>query len=385
MKTYIFRVLLLFIYVNATFSEEIGVDVEDVENDEAMQEILHLQQQEAEEQRNILLEEESLKKEAANIERTTLEKEQQDDLNSRKSKSSTKESTGTERAGRSRPGSSSSLKTARTGGIEMDEKKNRDERIRSSGGDMGEESKFFGQTSMNPKGTKSREKVSELKKMGAGSIAAEIEKKLNPELLAKHAENTAKRDEEAEEAQARLDRHKIAYKHLRPVTQILYAYNKVPCDYYSILAIGRTAGGEEVKLAYRRVAMDVHPDKNRHPDAKIAFDCLQEAYEVLSSPVKRSSYDTSLEKKQKRRWINRAKAVKNLFHNARSLMRAKIHLTELEEFKTLCRNIENGIKGFIEKIIHAPTLADKALWIRDLVADNKSRFIFAVIFFAAVS
>lgn len=63
-------------------------------------------------------------------------------------------------------------------------------------------------------------------------------------------------------------------------------------DYYEILGVAKTASGEEIKKAYRKVAIQFHPDKN--PDNKEAeekFKEAAEAYEILSDSDKRSQYD----------------------------------------------------------------------------------------------
>lgn len=63
-------------------------------------------------------------------------------------------------------------------------------------------------------------------------------------------------------------------------------------DYYDILGIGKNATPEEIKKAYRKVAIQFHPDKNPgNKEAEEKFKEAAEAYEVLSNPEKRAQYD----------------------------------------------------------------------------------------------
>ena len=63
-------------------------------------------------------------------------------------------------------------------------------------------------------------------------------------------------------------------------------------DYYVILEVSRTASGDEIKQAYRGLAMKYHPDRNPDdPAAEDSFKEASEAYAVLSDPDKRSQYD----------------------------------------------------------------------------------------------
>lgn len=62
-------------------------------------------------------------------------------------------------------------------------------------------------------------------------------------------------------------------------------------DYYETLGIPRDADAEEIKKAYRRLAMRYHPDRNAEPDAEDRFREVSEAYEVLRDEEKRALYD----------------------------------------------------------------------------------------------
>src|SRR2546421_12779152 len=63
-------------------------------------------------------------------------------------------------------------------------------------------------------------------------------------------------------------------------------------DYYTVLGVNRDASEEDIKKAYRKLAMKHHPDRN--PDSKGSEDKFKEAkeaYEMLSDPQKRDAYD----------------------------------------------------------------------------------------------
>src|SRR5690349_18361367 len=63
-------------------------------------------------------------------------------------------------------------------------------------------------------------------------------------------------------------------------------------DYYEILGVKRNASEEEIKSAYRKLAMKYHPDRNPgDKQAEQKFKEVQEAYDVLSDKTKRSNYD----------------------------------------------------------------------------------------------
>src|SRR5213076_1645665 len=63
-------------------------------------------------------------------------------------------------------------------------------------------------------------------------------------------------------------------------------------DYYEVLGVERNAAGEEIKRAYRKLAVKFHPDKNPDdPQAEEKFKELGEAYDVLMDDEKRAAYD----------------------------------------------------------------------------------------------
>ncbi|WP_424859478.1 molecular chaperone DnaJ [Tepidimonas sp. HKU77] len=65
-------------------------------------------------------------------------------------------------------------------------------------------------------------------------------------------------------------------------------------DYYEILGVARNASEDDIKKAYRKLAMKYHPDRNQGEAAKAAeekFKEVKEAYEMLSDPQKRAAYD----------------------------------------------------------------------------------------------
>ncbi len=62
-------------------------------------------------------------------------------------------------------------------------------------------------------------------------------------------------------------------------------------DYYEVLGVSRSASNEEIKRAFRKLAFECHPDRNRDDGAAERFKELNEAYEVLSDPKRRATYD----------------------------------------------------------------------------------------------
>lgn len=62
-------------------------------------------------------------------------------------------------------------------------------------------------------------------------------------------------------------------------------------DFYEVLGVSKNASPEELKKSYRNLALKWHPDRNKTPEATEKFKEINEAYEVLSNPEKKSAYD----------------------------------------------------------------------------------------------
>ena len=65
-------------------------------------------------------------------------------------------------------------------------------------------------------------------------------------------------------------------------------------DHYKVLEVRRDASPEEIQRAYRNLALRFHPDRNSAPDAASRMTALNEAWEVLGDPARRSEYDALL-------------------------------------------------------------------------------------------
>ncbi|XP_062214064.1 uncharacterized protein LOC133915070 [Phragmites australis] len=62
-------------------------------------------------------------------------------------------------------------------------------------------------------------------------------------------------------------------------------------DWYLVLAIGEAASEDAVRRRYRQLALQLHPDKNRHPKAEVAFKIVSEAHACLTDKVRRRAFD----------------------------------------------------------------------------------------------
>lgn len=65
-------------------------------------------------------------------------------------------------------------------------------------------------------------------------------------------------------------------------------------DYYGALGVSPTADAAQIHAAYRKIAMELHPDINKAPDAQTRFSFISRAYAVLKDPAKRLAFDDAL-------------------------------------------------------------------------------------------
>lgn len=62
-------------------------------------------------------------------------------------------------------------------------------------------------------------------------------------------------------------------------------------DYYQLLGVSKSASADEIKRAYRKLALQYHPDRNKTKEAEVKFKEVTKAYEVLSDAQKKQTYD----------------------------------------------------------------------------------------------
>jgi DnaJ-class molecular chaperone len=74
-------------------------------------------------------------------------------------------------------------------------------------------------------------------------------------------------------------------------------------NYYDVLEVKRTASRNEIKAAYRRLAVKWHPDRCDRPDATARIQEINAAYECLKDPLRRRMYDETLRRHgNERKW-----------------------------------------------------------------------------------
>ena len=87
-------------------------------------------------------------------------------------------------------------------------------------------------------------------------------------------------------------------------------------NYYEILGVDRKASEQDIKKAYKKMALKFHPDKNKDPGAEEKFKEIAEAYEILADADKRANFDRFGEEGLKGNNFRRQNSEPNHYHGA---------------------------------------------------------------------
>lgn len=145
----------------------------------------------------------------------------------------------------------------------------------------------------------------------------------------------------------------------------------------------------DLKKKYRTLALQVHPDKNPHPDAKEAFDAIQDAYVVLSSASKRKEHDMLLEKRARAKaWSLKKvrRAWGDSWYNTKSRALVTLHRCRTgklrEEWAELISVWKDAVAGVKQGILHfilLPSVYDRLLRVNEVWMDYKLYWISIVV------
>ncbi|CAJ0825437.1 8146_t:CDS:2 [Entrophospora sp. SA101] len=160
-----------------------------------------------------------------------------------------------------------------------------------------EENKIFkanvkdisGETSEAKEKMKAKEKVAEesRKKIVLQAIEEDREKRIKERERQQFRQREKER--QLEEQKESMEKEKLKENELLPLEEEDFIMERDTNALYQTLGVRKTATEEEIKKAYRKLALRYHPDKN--PNAPEHFKSISHAYEILSDPKKRSVYD----------------------------------------------------------------------------------------------
>lgn len=117
-------------------------------------------------------------------------------------------------------------------------------------------------------------------------------------------------------------------------------------DYYDVLGLDKNASQEDIKRAYRKLALKYHPDK--HDSSEDTFKTINEAYQILHDPEKRKLYD-EVNEFSKTASVDYMEMLKTLIMMFVATMRKKQLCKELK--LSLCVNLDDVYRGDTKKIV----------------------------------
>jgi molecular chaperone DnaJ len=123
-------------------------------------------------------------------------------------------------------------------------------------------------------------------------------------------------------------------------------------DYYSILEVETSATVQEIKKAYRRLAQQLHPDKNNNdPWSAARFTEVKEAYEVLTNPAKKEYY-------LQQRWYNQSTGRKKTQDviNPVNVLKQALELERYVSTLDVFRMDKQGLQDYMLEILSDPTI-----------------------------
>jgi hypothetical protein len=222
----------------------------------------------------------------------------------------------------------------------------------------------------------------------------DLEEKLSENLRSRMEEVETTKQRELAEKRYKQRIYSIPRKLARPVELINRLYEDPSTDLYSVLGVSKDVDGVQIKRIYRQLALVLHPDKNPHPEAKAAFDAIQDAYDTLSSPSKRSDYDKDLQRKARaRRWTMKKlkQSLSDSVYNIKSRLLVLIYRMKTgkvwEEFSEVRKWWKEKVEVWKDTMLHLtllPSLQDRLLFLHELYTDNMLKILSAIVGVSAV-
>ena len=184
-------------------------------------------------------------------------------------------------------------------------------------------------------------------------------------------------EEDARRITSALRAYRLSRTVARPVERVLRVYDDHRTSLYEVLGLARDCDDEDIKQAYRAYALLVHPDKNPHPQAKAAFEAIQDAFRTLSSPLARGEYDKDFARKNKLTAKRVKKKVIAFFLNHFSnlqLLCVRVGRGETEEIKNEVTSLLKGKLDTVQnRVTHLqllPSYVDRVTLLHEFIGEN---------------